>query len=234
MLLLQASIGSLNDIVDVGRDAGRKPGKPIPAGSATWRAAAGLVVAGLIGGLALSAPSGPATLAVACAGVACGYAYDLRLSRGPWSWLPLALALPLPPIHAFVGATGEFPTTLPALLPIGVLAGAGLALANGLADLERDVSAGSRSAAVRLGLARAWLLHAACLAAAMAVAIALVPSDAGSLARAGIGGGVVMITAGMVISRGGGAALRERAWEIEAIGVVALGIAWLAAVAAAG
>ena len=32
MTALQASIGSLNDLVDAPRDAGRKPGKPIPAG----------------------------------------------------------------------------------------------------------------------------------------------------------------------------------------------------------
>ena len=30
MVLLQASVGALNDLVDAPSDAGRKPGKPIP------------------------------------------------------------------------------------------------------------------------------------------------------------------------------------------------------------
>ena len=37
MTALQVSIGTLNDLVDAPRDAGRKPGKPIPAGLVTPR-----------------------------------------------------------------------------------------------------------------------------------------------------------------------------------------------------
>ena len=39
MTLLQLGIGTVNDVVDAPHDAGRKPGKPIPAGLVGGRAA---------------------------------------------------------------------------------------------------------------------------------------------------------------------------------------------------
>src|SRR6476469_6672903 len=39
MTALQASIGTVNDLVDVALDTGRKPGKPIPAGLVSIRGA---------------------------------------------------------------------------------------------------------------------------------------------------------------------------------------------------
>ena len=47
-----------------------------------------------------------------------------------------------------------------ALVPMAVLAGAALAIANARADLERDVAAGTVSVATRLGLEGSWRLHA--------------------------------------------------------------------------
>ncbi len=41
MTLLQFAIGTVNDLVDAPRDAGHKPGKPIPAGLVTRSAAHG-------------------------------------------------------------------------------------------------------------------------------------------------------------------------------------------------
>ncbi len=66
MTALQASIGTLNDLVDAPRDAGHKPGKPIPArtrpgrcGSGSWSSRSAGV------GLGLSVPSGVWTVALA-------------------------------------------------------------------------------------------------------------------------------------------------------------------------
>lgn len=239
MLGLQVSIGALNDLVDAPRDTGLKPGKPIPRGAASARDARTLSGAGLLVGLLLATPSGPGSVAVSVACVACGYAYDLRLSRGPWSWLPLAIALPLVPIYAWVGVTGTVPTMLLPLIPIGVLAGAGLSIANGLADLERDLVAGSDSIAVRLGRRRAWAAHATLLVAAIALAVlfrAVWPATAASqgfpVALGGAGLGAAAILAGIGSGGGGGPLRRERAWELEALGVAILGAGWIAATVA--
>jgi 4-hydroxybenzoate polyprenyltransferase len=240
MLALQASIGALNDVLDAQRDAGRKAGKPIPRGVVGIIAARGVVVAGLVAGLALAAPSGPATVAVAAVGVGIGYVYDLRLSQTAWSWLPFALGVPLLPLFAWLGSTGTVPAALVTLLPIGLIAGAGLALANALADVERDAAAGKPSAAVQLGQDRGWAIQVALMATAAVLAIALLP-----VARASIpvatqtairlvviaGCGILLGTA--VLVRRADARWRERAWEIEAIAVAVIGAAWLAAAALA-
>ena len=233
MLALQASIGALNDLVDAEADRARKPGKPIPRAVASPTEAAALAGAGLALGLLLSLVSNPATAAVALAGAGLGYLYDLRLSRTAWSWLPLALALPLVPLHAWLGVTGAAPPSVLGVIPVGILAGAGLAIGNGLADEQRDVSAGIRTVAVSLGRRRAWLVHGLALAAAVALAIL-------SLRIAGAGDGwlpptmlpaIALIGAGAVLLASPGEALRERGWELEALGVAGLGLVWLGAMA---
>ena len=238
MVGLQVSIGALNDLVDAPLDAGRKPGKPIPRGLATARDARLLALAGVTAGLLLVAPSGAGALGVALACVGCGYLYDLRLSRGPWSWLPLAIALPLVPVYAWVGATGTVPWIVVLLIPVGLLAGAGLSIANGLADLERDTDAGSRAVAVSLGAARAWNISAVLLVGAIALAglilvTVTVPSRRSGigLALAGMVVGAFSILAGLALGRRGGARVRERAWELEAFGVAILGAGWIASAA---
>ena len=52
MTALQASIGTLNDLVDAPRDAGRKPGKPIPAGTVSIGTARSVAVGAAAVGLA--------------------------------------------------------------------------------------------------------------------------------------------------------------------------------------
>jgi len=256
MLALQVSIGALNDVVDAPLDASQKPGKPLPRGLVQRRSALVLTVLGLLAGLALSAPSGPGTLAVAAAGAALGYAYDLRLSRTILSWLPLSLALPLLPIHAWLGSTGSVPPGLLTLVPAAVLAGAALALANGLVDAERDARVGRRGIVVELGSTRAWAIHAGLLLVLAVLAVFVAPdvsatrvgpggADASSGAGEGLGLDALRVLrgAGVVLGvglLGSGAlalsasrpALRERGWELEAVGVAGIGIAWLAGTAA--
>src|SRR6185437_3699709 len=75
------------------------------------------------------------------------------------------------------------------LVPVALLAGAALTIANGLVDVERDVRAGKPTIPVRLGRARAWLVHAALFALAVAMAFVLAPATAASVGGIGIGGG---------------------------------------------
>ena len=242
MFAFQCSIGALNDLVDAPLDAGQKPGKPIPAGLVGRRTAAAVVLAGALTGLALSAGSGVATAVVGAIGLGLGYAYDLRLSRTVVSWLPLAAALPLLPIFAWLGATNGIPAGLLTLLPAGLLGGAGLAIANGLVDFERDSSAGRRGVAVVLGRERAWVAQTVALAAAAALAIALAPAVPaigdtahallGAIRQGGVALGAVAIGLGAVVLRATSASIRERGWELEALGVAALGLGWLAGAAA--
>jgi 4-hydroxybenzoate polyprenyltransferase len=238
MFCLQASIGALNDLVDAPLDVGQKPGKPLPLGLVSARSAGVVTVAGLVGGVALSLPSGLGTAAVAAVGVGLGYLYDLRLSRGRLSWLPLALALPLLPIHAWLGAAGSVPPGLVTLLPVALLAGFGLALGNGLVDVERDAATGRRVIVVSAGARAAWFVQTGALGLAVGLAGLLAPHVAsstevlGSLRSAGIplGGAAIALGAAALAARS--TRLRERGWELEAVGVAVVGVAWLAGTAA--
>lgn len=235
MLGFQVSIGALNDLSDIELDRARKPGKPLPRGAVQPAGAILLAVAGLALGIGLSVPSGPVTIAVGVAGAALGYAYDLGLSRTRWSWLPLAAALPLLPTYAWIGATGVLPTDVILLIPIGVVAGIVLALANGIADEERDRDAGVDTAVVRLGRGRAWIVHLVGLAAVIAAAALLAPRPAlgsgGEAWGGAVGLGAVLALAGLALAAAPAAALRERGWELESLGLALVGVAWLAGVA---
>ena len=237
MFCLQASIGALNDLVDAPADAGQKPGKPLPRGLVSAQTAVVVTVAGGVAGVALSLLSGPATAVVASAGAGLGYLYNLRLSGGPFSWLPLALALPLLPIHAWLGATGSLPPGLVPLMPAAVLAGFGLALGNGLVDVERDAATGRRGIVVSVGARMAWLLQTGALGLVVLLAALLAPQAPssvevlGTLRSAGVPLGGAAIALGAAALLAPSTDLRERGWELEAVGVAAAGIAWLAGTA---
>jgi 4-hydroxybenzoate polyprenyltransferase len=232
MIAIQASIGALNDVADATRDAGHKPRKPIPAGWVTLPEARGIVVLGLALGALLATPSGVATLLVAGAGAASGYVYDLRLKGTPFSWVPFAAGVPLLPLFAWLGAIGTVPPWLALLVPLAALSGAALAIANALADRERDLAAGATSLATVLGQRRAWLLHAVLHVAVAAIALSalwLLEEDA----RPALGA-VVVLLAGVAVAARGTPARQELGWEIEAGGAGLLAVAWLAGVTGAG
>jgi 4-hydroxybenzoate polyprenyltransferase len=246
MLCIQLSIGAVNDLADVELDRLAKPAKPIPAGllsmsvARAWAALTGALA------LALAAPSGFGEIAVAVAAIGLGYVYDLRLSRTALSWLPLALALPLVPIFAWLGATGDVPNALIALIPAAVLAGAALLLGNGLVDLERDGLAGKGTLPVRLGRTRAWTMHAALFGAAVAIAFVSAPGPSALNMRAGLPDilgmlrvlgmplGALLVASGAVLLVAGRPGIRERGWELEGLGTLVLGVAWLAGLAVVG
>jgi 4-hydroxybenzoate polyprenyltransferase len=231
MTALQASIGSLNDVVDAPRDAGHKPGKPIPAGLVSAAIARVVVVAAAVLGLVLSAPSGVWTVALAAVVLAIGYGYDLRFKGTAWSWVPFAAGIPLLPVFGWLGAAGSLPSAFAVLLPVAVVAGTGLAIANARADLDRDVAAGIDSVAVRLGSERAWTVEAVLMTAVVGAAIvtlAAVRAPIGSLAVA-IGAGCI-VTLGVAIGRRADSPRIERGWQLQAIGVGLLAAAWLAGI----
>ena len=120
-----------------------------------------VVVAAAVLGLVLSAPSGAWTVALAVVVLAIGYGYDLVFKGTAWSWVPFAVGIPLLPVFGWLGAAGSLPSSFAVLLPVAVVAGTGLAIANARADLERDTAAGVDSVAVRLGSERAWTVEAA-------------------------------------------------------------------------
>lgn len=244
MLAIQFSIGALNDLVDAPLDAHQKPRKPIPSGLVGPRTAGIVAIGGAALGILLSAASGTSTILVALGGLGLGFAYDLRLSRTALSWLPLSLALPLVPIFAWLGAVGEVPVVLLPLVPVGALGGAGLALANGLVDVERDRSVGRRAIAVTLGRRNAWIAQTLALCGAAAAVVVFAPEvagvDAGSelavLGAVRAGGtwlGIALIAAGATLLTSERSGVRERGWELEAVGVAWLGLGWLAGAAGA-
>jgi 4-hydroxybenzoate polyprenyltransferase len=230
---LQASIGSLNDLIDAPVDAGRKPGKPIPSGAVAPAAARLVVVLGAAAGLGLAATARPGLVVLAAAGLGIGYGYDVWAKGTAWSWLPFAAGIPILPVFAWFGATGGLPGQFVILLPAAVAAGAALAIANAQADLERDVAAGHGSVAARLGPDRAWWLSAALFTAVVLVAIGSLWARGAAPIALGVtmtAGGVIAIGLGWARIGRSSAARRERAWEIEAIGVAVLAAAWLAGI----
>ena len=223
MVALQASIGasttsSTRRPTPVANPANRSP--PVscagrrPPGGRHWRGASGLSLAAGRASACLSSPS--AVLAV-------GYAYDLRAKGTAWSWLPFALGIPLLPVFAWFGAAGRLPGAFAILLPAAVAVGTALAIANARADIERDLAAGHASVATRLGPAAPGRWAAVARAVVLVALASLVAAGAAAGRRLGGARG-----------RGGGhdrrrlgawpaasAARRERAWEIQAIGVAA-------------
>jgi 4-hydroxybenzoate polyprenyltransferase len=231
MLGIQFGIGALNDLADAERDAGTKLAKPIPSGLVSRGAARLVAIVAIVVGLGLSASIGPGVLGLAVLGAGAGIVYDLRLKGSPISWLPFAFGIPLLPLYAWLGAAGSIPGGILVAAGLAVPAGAALALANELPDLERDARAGLASIGQLLGRQRTWAIGAA-LQALVAVGAGasfraldgrpdLWPALLGSLGL--LGGGIVL---------GAGASVRRRqlGWEVQAVALGLLAAAWLAGV----
>jgi 4-hydroxybenzoate polyprenyltransferase len=235
MVAMQAAIGALNDIVDVDADRGHKPGKPLVRGVVPVGLAHAIVIGGIFLGVGLSLPSGPFPAGLAIAVIVTGLAYDLRLKGTAWSWAPFAVGIPLLPVYAWAGTGSPLPEWFGVLVPAGILAGAALAIANGLADVERDTAAGVESVPSRLGRHVAWRIHVVLFAVVLVAALAtIVPTARGnaSLIVTFVGGAA--IAAGIILARDEAPSRRERAWELEAIGTGILAAGWIAAVAGVG
>ena len=239
MMAFQFAIGALNDLVDAPVDRIGKPDKPIPSGIVTPSAARGIVVGSALIGLALAAPGGLVLIAIGLVGLSIGGWYDLRAKGTTLSWLPFAVGIPLLPVFAWYGAAGSLPGVFLVLVPAAANAGTALAIANAVVDMERDEAAGIESIAIALGARRAgWLIVGleGVVAALALGTVAVVGAPVGWAAAVVITACVPIAGAvlGLVaIYRGGGAGWRELAWEIQAVGVGLLAVAWLGALSAA-
>ena len=230
MTALQVSIGALNDLHDAPEDAGRKPGKPIPAGLVTRAIARVVVGGGAALGVALGGLVDPLIGALGLVVLAIGYGYDLLAKGTAWSWLPFAVGIPILPVYGWLGAASGLPGFFAALVPAAVLAGAALAIANARADLERDQAAGIVSVATRLGLDGSWRLHAGLWGATALVALGwLVLRGAQPAPVALVVAAAGLIGTVVAWSQGRGPAGRERAWQFEALMAAVALAAWLVA-----
>lgn len=227
MVALQVSIGALNDLVDVERDHGRKPGKPIPAGLVGRGTARIVVVGGFLVGMTLSTLVGIVPAIVALVGTATGYAYDLRLKASPLAWLPFAVGLPLLPVYAWLGAIGRIPGAFLLLMPLAVAAGAAVALSNGLVDLDRDRATGADTPAVHLGAVRALRLTAGLVVVvATGVGATLAVIGAAPAAWLVVLGGTGSVAVGLPLLSSSAAQRRELGWEACAVGIGLLATGW--------
>lgn len=235
MLGLQFAIGSANDFADSSADCVAKPWKPIPAGLLSRSAAATVCIVAAAAGLAAAATVGAAALAIGAVGLADGLFYDLRLKATPMAWMPFAAGVGLLPLYAWWGARGSVPASFVGVIALSVLAGSVLALANAYADIEQDSRSGIRSIAVSLGARKTLLIDAVLLAFVQLIAVAT------TVTTVGLGPLIAVEAAGCGLSWIGlslGGVERERlrplVWEIQAVGLVILGMCWLAALDSAG
>ena len=232
MLAIQFSIGAVNDLSDAPADALAGRSKPLVDGRVPARLALGVAAATAAAGIALSALAGPFAALIAVAGYGIGLAYDLRLKASAWSWLPYAAGIPLLPVFAWVGATGRLPGPMLALAGLGVLAGADLAIANSLADAERDAASGTATIARALGQGRALRLGALLSIAVGGTAAVSAVALAGPIP------GTWLTCAGAAVMAGGTwigfRGYLQRGWEVQAVGLGILAAGWVASLVAAG
>jgi len=231
----QIAIGSLNDYRDRAADALHQPNKPIARGViASWEALA-LVTLATLANIGLMATLGPFAFALGLLIEGLGVAYDLWFKGTPVSGLLYAIYFPLIPLLAWA-LFGNWQPFLLWLLPIGALLGVAMNIANSLPDLEGDLASGARGLPHLLGLRRGlyaawaapvgvviliWTLHLSRLAPAHLPAL-LVATAAGLLSVA---------LAILLYLRKPLPVTLKVTFYVQALGVITLAGAWLAAVA---
>lgn len=235
MLLVQFGIGAANDFADAAADSIAKPRKPIPAGLIGRSTVAAVCVIASTAGLTAAATVSSLALVLAIVGLADGLVYDLRLKATPLAWLPFAAGVGLLPLYAWLGARGSVATAFVGVVAMGVVAGAALALANAYVDLDRDRRSGVRSIAVFLGAQRTLVANAALLAAVQVVALATTIAGGGPLEPTLVEvGGCGLGWFGLALAGVRSDRIRPLVWEIQAVSLVVLGMAWLVALQTAG
>jgi 4-hydroxybenzoate polyprenyltransferase len=235
MIALQMAIGALNDLVDAPADAGRVPPKPIPAQEVSVATARTVALVEAVLGLGLAAVVDVRLVGLALVVLAIGAAYDLVAKGTQWSWLPFAVGIPILPIYGWFGATGTLPAFFAVLIPMAVLAGAALAVANARADLDADRAAATASVATVLGPVRSWWLDTGLMAAATGVGVALVGRASWGLATwILVVAGTALVTLGLALGRGSTTRARQRSWETQAFGAAVAATGWVAAMTQVG
>ncbi|WP_137122638.1 UbiA family prenyltransferase [Segeticoccus rhizosphaerae] len=216
----QLVIGWTNDLVDAGRDrlVGRTD-KPLVTGELEAhlvRRALG-VAAGVT--VVASLACGPwAGLLHVFLVVGSGLAYDLRLKRTGWSFLPYLVAFgTLPAVVTWTLPQPAWPAWW--VMAASGLLGVGAHLVNVLPDLAADAATGVAGLPHRLGGPRVRALTPVVLCAATALLLLAPPGPPSAL---GLASGAVVLLLALVSIRGGGKTPFYGAIAIAAVDVVML------------
>lgn len=215
----QVFTGASNDLADHDRDAAARPEKPLPAGELSFNAAAWIASVGLAVQLAASWRLGGPALALGAVASASALAYNLSLSRTPFSALPYLVSFGVLPAWIAAGVGVPLERVLPAIPLVAPFAVAAH-LANTLRDFEADAAGGSRSLVQVLGrTASRWLAIGLASAVGLGVGGALLLG--GSAQPASIGLGVVGL-----IGVAQGVSGERRLWYGMLIAAVCWTAAW--------
>lgn len=230
----QAAIGATNDLFDLPLDRHSRPEKPLVRGLITPDDALVVAALGSAALLLLVTPLGLTALVLALLVEGLGLAYDFGLKQTPWSGLLFAVYFPLIPLLAWA-VFGRWQPFLPWLLPVGAALGVAMNVANSLPDLEADLAQNLRGLPHVLGLRRGLLVTWLTPPAVMALLWLLDLTRAVPARPVGVG-----IASALVVGTTATAWLLYRAsptsqtlrttFHIQAIGVVGMAVAWLAAV----
>jgi 4-hydroxybenzoate polyprenyltransferase len=183
----QVFTGATNDIADRFRDAEARPEKPIPSGELSLNAAAWIASIGLAVQLVASWRVGELALALGAVASGSALAYNLFLSRTPFSPIPYLLSFGLLPAWIAAGLGIPLERVLPAIPLVAPFAVAAH-LANTLRDFEADAVGGSRSLAQVLGReASRWIAAGLALAVGLGVGGALLIGGRAAPASAALG-----------------------------------------------
>ncbi len=215
----QVLTGALNDWADRDRDAIAQPSKPIPSGAVSPGVALVVVAFGALLQLGASLPLGPLPLALGAAASTSAVAYNLWLSRTPFSVLPYLVSFGLLPLWVAAGVGVDLARVAAAPLLVGPFAAAAH-LANTLRDFDADARLGSRNLAQTLGRATAFrLAWGLAIGVGLGVGAALLVG-AGPVAPASVGLGL-----GGLVAVAQGVAGPQRLW----IGLMVAAVCWTAA-----
>jgi 4-hydroxybenzoate polyprenyltransferase len=235
MLGLQFAIGAANDFEDAASDSVSKPDKPIPAGLLSRDAAAVVCGTAAALGLLAAATVGAGAFVVGVVGLADGLVYDLRLKRTPLAPIPFAAGVGLLPLYGWWGVGKSMPVALLGVVALAVVAGASLAVANAYADVDADLKSSTTSVATFLGARFALALNAVLLAGVQLVAIAttvVIGAAPPLLVVEAAGCGLGWLGLGLAGVRD--IRVRPLVWEVQAVGMLVLGAAWLLVLDSAG
>jgi 4-hydroxybenzoate polyprenyltransferase len=231
----QCAIGATNDYVDLPLDAQSQPSKPLVRGLIHPNTALLLAIASSAVVLLVLPPLGLVPLLLGLLVELLGLAYDFGFKGTPVSALGYALYFPLIPLLAW-SVFGHPQPFLAWVLPLGAVLGITMNVANSLPDLEEDVAHGVRGLPHLLGLRRglwvAWGGPVVALGLLWLLDVTRVVPAAlsGMLFASGAGLLSVALAVGLYQARPERDTLRVT-FLIQAAGVVALGVGWLAAVA---
>jgi len=214
----QVFTGATNDIADRARDAGTRPEKPIPAGDLSLNAATWIASVGLAVQLVASWRTGELALAIGVVASASALAYNLYLSRTPFSPIPYLVSFGLLPAWIAAGVGVPLERILPAI-PLVAPFAVSAHLANTLRDFEADAAGGSRSLAQVLGAELSMRLAAGlALAVGLGVGGALLAGGRATPATIGLGAlGLAAVAQGFAGPR--------RLWY----GILVAAVCWTAA-----